>query len=55
MFYGIKAVLVGLRLALTEMFVGPIGVRVYSRSRYTPHQGLAECQRRRARSHAYPG
>lgn len=55
MFYGIKVVLAEVGLALTAMLFGPTRIRAYSRSRYTPHQGRAERQRRRSRSHAYPG
>ncbi|MHB1826788.1 MAG: hypothetical protein ACYCV6_03720 [Steroidobacteraceae bacterium] len=53
MFYGIKAVLAEVGLAVTAMLLGPSRIRAYSRSRYTPHQGRAECRRRRGRVHAY--
>jgi hypothetical protein len=53
MFYGIKAVLAEVGLAVTAMLLGPARIRAYSRSRYSPHQGRAECLRRRGRAHAY--
>jgi len=55
MFYGIKAVLAEAEvgLAATAMVLGSARIRAYSRCRCTPHQGRAECPRRRERAHAY--
>ena len=55
MFYGIKTVFAEVGFAVTAMLLGPSLIRAYSRSRYRPHQGRAECLRRRGRARAYQG